>query len=125
MLVHINVPGVSSGLGNSPVCGDWTMKTLVLGFCILGAAAAFGQTASVLSNEPAAIQINNHPARASQKSLASERSLLISSNVVSARGERPLWELVPSREEVSLGEAARLLRKQHAAEKKAKVYVHD
>jgi hypothetical protein len=101
------------------------MKTLVLGFCILGAAAAFGQTASVLSNEPAAIQINNHPARASQKSLASERSLLISSNVVSARGERPLWELVPSREEVSLGEAARLLRKQHAAEKKAKVYVHD
>ena len=101
------------------------MKTLLLGFFVLAATAAFGQTASALSNESSPIRIYGHPERASQKSLADEQSLLISSNVVSARGERPLWELVQPSEEISLGEAARLLRQQHMADKKAKVYVHD
>ena len=101
------------------------MKTLLLGFFVFGATAAFGQTASVLSNEPTPIRINDHTARASQKSLAGEQSLLISSSVISARGERPLWELMQPSEEVSLGEAARLLRQQHAVDKKAKVYIHD
>ena len=101
------------------------MKTLLLGFCVFGATLAFGQTASVLSNEPTPIQITAHPARATHTALVSEQSLLTSSIPFSARGERPLWELMPPPEEVSLGQAARLLRKQHADDKKSKVYFHD
>jgi hypothetical protein len=101
------------------------MKTLLLGFCIFGATAAFAQGAAAISNEPVPIRVNSHEKHATQMALESEKSLLISSRPVSARGERPLWELMPPPEEVSLGQAARLLRKQHADDKKSKVYVHD
>ena len=101
------------------------MKTLLLGFCIFGAAAAFGQVAGATSNEPVPIRINSHEKHATQMALESEKSLLITSSPVSARGQRPLWELMPPSEEVSLGQAARLLRRQHADDKKSKVYVHD
>ena len=101
------------------------MKTLLLGFCIFGATAAFGQAAGAISNEPVPIRINSHEKHATQTALESEKSLLISSSPVSARGERPLWELMPPSEDVSLGQAARLLRKQHSDDKKSKVYVHD
>lgn len=101
------------------------MKTVLLGFCIFGATAAFGQATGAISNEPVPIRINSHEKHATQMALENEKSLLISSGPVSARGQRPLWELMPPSEEVSLGQAARLLRKQHADDKKSKVYVHD
>ena len=101
------------------------MKTLLLGFCILGGTAAFGQGAGAISNESVPIRMNSHQKRATQMALDSGKSLLISSSPVSARGERPLWELMPPSEEVSLGQLARWLRKQHADDKKSKVYVHD
>jgi hypothetical protein len=102
------------------------MKTLILGLCLFGATAAFGQLASAISNEPQIIQIPSHPGHASQKSLAEEQTLLITSNPIQAHGERPLWEVVQApRPEVPLGDTARLFRSQHTAEKKAKVYWHD
>jgi hypothetical protein len=51
--------------------------------------------------------------------LAAELNLLGNSSYVYARGERPLWEVGPKPVEVSLGEIARNLRKQHEFAKKA------
>ena len=37
-----------------------------------------------------------------------------------AQGEMPLWEAVPERREIPLGDAARELKKEHANVKKAR-----
>ena len=45
----------------------------------------------------------------------------MSSVNVQAHGVRPLWEVAKPSEPVPLGDAARLLRKEHAAAKKADI----
>ena len=95
---------------------------------LLSSPSAFGQAngiaASVLNAQPQQMQMASHDARAAQRSMASERSLLESSTYTYEHGERPLWEFAPSNTE-SLGDAARRLRDQHAvAKKSAVVYIN-
>ncbi len=101
------------------------MKTLVLSLAILCATSVFGQVGGVLSSEPQRIEIPSHPAHASRQPLALEQSILGESAPTVVRGERPMWELAPVKEEISLGEAARVQRKQHASDKKASVVWHN
>ncbi|HEY7616048.1 MAG TPA: hypothetical protein VH744_04535 [Terriglobales bacterium] len=100
------------------------MKTTLIALCVLCATAAFGQAVSggsALSNYPQATQFVSHPEQAAPKAMASQQNLLITSGSVHARGERPLWEVVPARQITSLGETARILRKEHANAKKATI----
>ena len=96
------------------------MKTTLFALFLLCATAALGQSAGYLSNEPQLFQIPNHTQHASQGPMQQEQTLLINSNNVYGRGERPLWEFastVPAA--IPLGDIARLLRNQHAIAKKA------
>jgi hypothetical protein len=102
------------------------MKTTVLALCFLCALAAFGQSAAngvygSLSSQPVVIEFPSHVEHASPQPMAPQQSLLISSAYIHARGERPLWEVAPATYSLPLGDAARLLRKEHAAAKKAKI----
>lgn len=100
------------------------MKTTLLVLCVLCTTAAFGQAVvggSALSNYPQMTEFVSHVEHASQKSLAPQQRLLETSEFVHARGERPLWEVVPARQIMSLGETARMLRKEHANDKKATI----
>ena len=95
------------------------MKTTLFILCFLGATTALGQTAGVLSNQPAIIQIPDHPQHAAQHDLAPEQSLLGSDLYSYAKGERPLWEFGPISQPVPLGDLARAARKEHELAKKA------
>lgn len=98
------------------------MKTTLLLLCVLCTAAAFGQAGlgtAALSNEPVVIQMITHPGHAAPQPMALEQSLLVRSGPVSAKGERPLWEVAPAANTVPLGDVARMLRKEHAVAKKA------
>ncbi|MBZ5597099.1 MAG: hypothetical protein LAN83_02145 [Acidobacteriia bacterium] len=98
------------------------MKTTVLVLCFLCATAALGQTAaggSSLSAQPVVYAFSSHPRRASERAMAQEQSLLHKPGLVYAQGERPLWEVMPEKQEIPLGDVARVLRKEHATAKKA------
>jgi hypothetical protein len=100
------------------------MKTALLAVCLFCATAAVGQTAyggTVLSSEPQVFRVFSHPEHASQQIMAQEQDLLGRSGYVYARGERPLWEVAPEPNVIPLGDVARLLRKEHAAAKKAEI----
>ncbi|HTC49574.1 MAG TPA: hypothetical protein VK722_19790 [Candidatus Aquilonibacter sp.] len=97
------------------------MKTIVIAFCFLCATAAFGQTASVISNNPQPTVLPDHPWHASQHSMATDSNLRGSADYSYEHGEQPLWEFGPVKEEKSLGEVARDYRKIHLAERKATV----
>ena len=101
------------------------MKIAALMLCMLCATAALGQLGSVLNNEAHGLEIPSHSEHASQQSLAQEQSILGTSNPTFAHGERPLWEVAPVKEDVSLGQAARMQRKLHANDKKAPVIWHN
>lgn len=51
--------------------------------------------------------------------MGQEQNLLQRSTYLYARGERPLWESMPERVAMPLGDVARLLRQEHATAKKA------
>jgi hypothetical protein len=93
------------------------MKKTLLMFLLLSASAAFAQ------NQYNPISINNQlstPQFFTHPEHAAERSIFASSSTVSAQGERPVSDF-PQAEPVSLGTAARELRKQHAQVKKSRV----
>jgi hypothetical protein len=96
------------------------MKTTLFALFILCTTAALGQAANYLSNDPQPIQMSSHKQHASQHLMEQEQTLLINSNNVYGRGERPLWEF-PSKAsaETPLGDVARLLRSEHAVARKA------
>ena len=96
-----------------------TIFVLALALCFLCATAAFGQTASVLTNNPQQLVVPDHPLHASEHAMAQESSLLGSSAYSYAQGERPLWEFGSVKQEVSLGEVARAYRNGHVIERKA------
>jgi hypothetical protein len=103
------------------------MKTaFFLLFCGLCAAAAFGQNvagAGAMSAQPVPIAFQSRPEHASQMSLKAEQNILGSSTNISAHGERPLWECVPTKVEVPLGDIARELRKEHTvARRSARIF---
>jgi len=87
---------------------------------LLCAANAFGQTAPVLSNNPAPLQMVDHPQHASVHALAEEKAVIGGSTYTYAQGEQPLWEFGPAvKEEIPLGDIARAWRKAPAADRKA------
>jgi hypothetical protein len=96
--------------------------SLVCGFCATGAMAQIGgAVTSAPTTSP--FVISGHLQRASQTPLASNQNLIGHFSTVSAKGERPLWEVMPaSTPEVPLGDLARIVRKEHATAKKAAVY---
>ncbi|MBZ5655182.1 MAG: hypothetical protein LAO56_07865 [Acidobacteriia bacterium] len=97
------------------------MKTSFLILCLLLTPAAFGQYVGVsVSSEPHPYQAPSHPQHASVQAMAAEQYVLGGTAYTSAQGERPTWEL-PQAPVPSLGEIARILRKEHAKLKKARV----
>jgi hypothetical protein len=103
------------------------MKTLCFALCLLLTAAAFGQAAGSISNQPQVREIPSHTLHAAPQPMAREASLLVASRNVSAQGEKPLWEAVGIPETprvpdaMPLGDVARLLRRQHATAQKATI----
>lgn len=98
------------------------MKTAICALCFLGffcATAAFAQTAAVLTNTPAPLQMSDHVLRASEHSLGQESSLLSTSSYTFAKGEQPLVDLGTIPYETPLGDVARAYRKEHATAAKA------
>ena len=97
------------------------MKTALFVLCLLCAGTAMAQSggAAILSNS---LQFSNHTSHAAPTALASEQDLWGGSgSVVIAQGERPVGEVVPEKYEMPLGDAARLLRKEHSTAKKSSV----
>lgn len=96
------------------------MKKILLMLLLISATAAFGQSfATVLNNQPQIFEIPSHEQHASFRSLATPQSILESSSLNFAQGVKPLWECPLNSETVSLGETARLLRKEHDLARKA------
>jgi hypothetical protein len=103
------------------------MKTtfLLLGLYLLSTAAADGQSVygggATLSSQPQIFEIPSHTLRAAQKPMGHSENLLGDSGFVYAQGERPLWEFSFPTRVVPLGDTARMLKKEHATEKKADI----
>jgi hypothetical protein len=98
------------------------MKKTLFVLCLLSATAAFAQNysgGSALSSQPVIYESPSHPAHASYVPMSSEQSVLASSSYASAQGERPFSDF-PQPEPVSLGAAARELKKQHDQMKKSR-----
>ena len=97
-----------------------SVKTaLFLGFC-LAATAALGQSSSGYAAMASTFTPVDHAMHASSVPLAQAQSLFQGAGVSVAQGEMPLWEAVPERHEIPLGDAARRERKEHANVKKAR-----
>jgi hypothetical protein len=97
------------------------MKTALLVLCLLATNVAFGQYAArAISSEPQPYQSPSHPEHAATHALAAEHYVLGGANYASAQGERRPSDL-PQAATQSLGETARILRKEHAKLKKARV----
>jgi hypothetical protein len=95
------------------------MKTTFLILCVLLTTAAFAQYGSSVSSQPQIYQPPSHPEHATTHALAAEQYVVGGTSYVTAEGERPMWDL-PQTPAPSLGDAARLLRKEHAKLKKAR-----
>jgi hypothetical protein len=101
--------------------GTTMMRTTILVLLILCTAAALGQNAGVLSNQPQIFRIPDHPQQAEPHALASEHSLVGggADTYTYARGERPLWEFGSMSNPVPLGDIAREVRKEKLTAKRA------
>jgi hypothetical protein len=99
------------------------MKKTLFVLCLLSSTAAFAQYyggAPSVSSQPQIYESPSHPAHASYTAMSTETSVLASSSYTSAQGERPVSDF-PQPDPVSLGMAARELKKQHAELKKSRV----
>ena len=83
------------------------MKITLLVFCLLLTTAAFGQSSP------------DHPAHASYAEIPTGQSVVGGGGYTLAQGDRPASDF-PQQPQVSLGDAARELRKQHEQVKKAR-----
>jgi hypothetical protein len=97
------------------------MKTVIFALCFLCAtAAAFGQSATVQSNNPQPITMpDDRPQHASQHSLAEDSNLRGISAYTYAQGEQPVVDFGTLPRETPLGDVARAYRKEHASVAKA------
>jgi hypothetical protein len=91
---------------------------LVLLTTVLLTTAAFGQYGTSISSQPAPFQPADHPEHASYAPLAHEQTLVAGGGYTFGHGDRPASDF-PQAAEISLGEIARALRKQHESAKKA------
>jgi hypothetical protein len=98
------------------------MKTTLFALCLFFSTAAFAQYAGIssITTEPIIPQPPNHPAHASYTPLSQGDSLIGHSSYTSAQGDRAASDF-PHGEDVSLGAAARELKKQRAQLKKSRV----
>lgn len=95
-------------------------KTLII-LCLLLSTGAFAQyIPNSISPEARPYSAPTHPEHASYAPLAQEQNIIGNAGYVSAQGERPLAD-IPQAAQISLGEAARELKKQHAQVKKARI----
>jgi hypothetical protein len=106
--------------------GETTViKTTFALLCLLSfGGLAFGQATSTgqgLSSEPVVYEFRSHTEHAAPQAMGQEQNLLIGSGNAQAHGVRPLWEVYVSSQAMPLGDAARLLRKEHSSAKKADV----
>jgi hypothetical protein len=100
------------------------MKATLIVLFLICATAALGQSSvggAALSAEPQMFEITGHAQHASPRAMARPDDLRGMSEVIQARGERPLWEVAPRRISVPLGDVARFFRKQHETVKKADI----
>ena len=96
-----------------------TLVILLIGFSASFAHAQSVFTATALNAQPQMVEFYTHPQTASQEPLATEHSLLESTNFVWAQGERPLWEVAPALNTTPLGDIARMFKEEHSKAKKA------
>jgi hypothetical protein len=94
------------------------MKTTLLVFGLFTAVAAFGQSSLSASSMTPSFQVAEHPGHASLQPMTQEQSLLSANSVTIGHGEMPLWEAMPEHRAAPLGDQARLLKKEHDADKK-------
>lgn len=99
------------------------MKTTLLVLIIFCAAAAFSQTAPVISNQVNVVRLPEHPQEAQLHPMGIERSLVggASDTYSYAHGEIPLWEFGPVSAPVPLGDVARAFRQEKLTTKKAQL----
>lgn len=104
------------------------MKSLLfvsVAVCLFCVVRADGQSVgATLSSQPQVFHMADHSQRASQQPMGQGVNLMERSGSMSDHGEMPLWEAMqnaPSAPVTPLGDAARELRKEHAAAKKANV----
>jgi hypothetical protein len=96
------------------------MRLTLIAFCLMCATAGFGQTASVLTNDPQPVTMTDHPGHASHHELATPQSILDESSYSYEKGERPISEFAtPGPQPTALGDIARAYRKEHASVPKA------
>ena len=96
------------------------MKTLLCALFLLCTSAAFAQTVSgAISSQVSVFQMPSHPQHAAYVPLGREQSLSEHCAYTYAKGERPLWEFAPLKEEVPLGDVARALKEDHQKTPKA------
>ena len=99
------------------------MKTGFLLFvvCIGGATVVSAQSigAALGSGQPQMIVLEENPQHASQMPMAVEHDLREQGGTSWARGERPLWEVMPEVPRIPLGDVAREFKKEHEAVRKA------
>jgi hypothetical protein len=98
------------------------MKTFSLLFVVsvCCAVSAVGQVSgNSLSSQVQVFTMPDHSEHATQTSLAAGQNLMERSGSSYAKGERPLWEVMPLAPETPLGDSARAIRKEHAAARKA------
>ncbi len=99
------------------------MKKTLFVLCLFSAAAALAQNyggAGYISSEPVIYQSPSHPAHAAYAPMSQEHSVIAATSYSSAQGERPASDF-PQAEGVSLGTAARDLKKQRDGVKKSAI----
>ena len=100
--------------------GDRTVKTILFVLCLLSAAAAFAQNVGARNNQPNVYSFQSTSAHATYAPMLQEQSVLPNSTYWSAQGERRPSDFHQP-DEISLGAAARELRKQREELKKSRV----
>jgi hypothetical protein len=101
------------------------MKMMLALAVLLFATAAFTQTAPVLYGDAHPVALPSHPEHASVHAMATPTYILGGGGVEFARGVRPLWQVAGERDEMPLGDVARLLRKEREQKKKAEKVFSD
>jgi len=94
------------------------MKITLLVFCLLLTTAAFGQYVTSINSQANPYRSPDHPAHASYADTAPEQTVVGGGGYTLAQGDRPASDF-PQKQQMSLGDAARELRKQHEQVKKA------
>jgi len=95
------------------------MKITLLVFCLLLTTAAFGQYANSINSQSNPYRSPDHPAHASYAEIPTGQSMVGGGGYTLAQGDRPASDF-PQKPQISLGDAARELRKQHEQVKKAR-----